>query len=102
MLMAALFFLLSLTTLQLTNLVNTSFFSGDVIYHLIYVSRMDVINKLRSTVTSVSNSLSTVLPGNPVTREYEVVRHIASAGPGLLWKIFQGVKKSTKEVTVFF
>ncbi|KAG1701411.1 SCY1-like protein 2 [Nymphon striatum] len=63
---------------------------------------MDVINKLRNTVSSVSNSLSTVLPGNPVTREYEIIRHIASAGPGLLWKVFQGIKKSTKEEAAIF
>lgn len=44
---------------------------------------MDVLNKFRSTVTSTMSQLSTVLPGNPVTREYEATKHIASAGVGM-------------------
>lgn len=44
---------------------------------------MDVLNKLYSTVSSTVSQLSTVLPGNPVTREYEATNHIASAGPGI-------------------
>ena len=43
---------------------------------------MDVINKLYSTVSSTVSQLSGVLPGNPVTREFEATCHIASAGPG--------------------
>ena len=51
---------------------------------------MDVLNKFKSTLqSSVSSTVFTtvssikdVLPGNPVTREYEVHEHIASAGPG--------------------
>ncbi|XP_012272341.1 SCY1-like protein 2 [Orussus abietinus] len=74
---------------------------------------MDVLNKLRNTVSNtISNTvtntayglsqLSTVLPGNLVTREYELTAHIASAGPGLLWKVYSGYKKSTRqEATVF-
>nr|XP_042909234.1 SCY1-like protein 2 isoform X3 [Parasteatoda tepidariorum] len=54
---------------------------------------MDVFNRIKTTVSS----FSTVLPGNPVTREYEITEHIASAGPGLLWKVYRGIKKSTKE-----
>lgn len=46
---------------------------------------MDVINKFRSTVTSTMSQLSTVLPGNPVTREYEATKHIASAGVGVYY-----------------
>ncbi|KAK3928134.1 SCY1-like protein 2 [Frankliniella fusca] len=63
---------------------------------------MDIVNKLRSTVSSTVSSLSGVLPGNPVTREYEVTNHVASAGPGLLWKIYQGYKKSTKQEAAIF
>lgn len=63
---------------------------------------MDIVNKFRSTVSSTVSSLSGVLPGNPVTREYEVTNHIASAGPGLLWKIYQGYKKSTKQEAAIF
>lgn len=59
---------------------------------------MDVFNRLRSTVSN----LSTVLPGNPVTREYEIIKHVGSAGPGLLWKIFQATKRSTKEEAAVF
>ncbi|XP_055685119.1 SCY1-like protein 2 isoform X2 [Lutzomyia longipalpis] len=63
---------------------------------------MDVFNKLYSSVSSTVSQIQGVLPGNPVTREFEVVEHIASAGPGLLWKIYRGYKKSTRqEVAVF-
>lgn len=44
---------------------------------------MDVINKLYSSVSSTVSQLSGVLPGNPVTREYEVEKQIASGGRGL-------------------
>lgn len=51
-----------------------------------YFFKMEVFNKLYSQVTnSVSSTvsqLSGVLPGNPVTREFESSGHIASAGPG--------------------
>ena len=74
---------------------------------------MDVLTKLRNTVSNtISNTvqntayglsqLSNVLPGNPVTREFEVTAHIASAGPGLLWKIYSGYKKSTKQEAAIF
>lgn len=63
---------------------------------------MDVLNKFYSTVSSTVSQLSGVLPGNPVTREYEVTSHIASAGPGLLWKIYSGYKKSTKQPASIF
>ncbi|XP_014248964.1 SCY1-like protein 2 [Cimex lectularius] len=63
---------------------------------------MDVLNKFCSTVSSTVSQLSGVLPGNPVTREYEVTNHIGSAGPGLLWKIYSGYKKSTKQSASIF
>lgn len=63
---------------------------------------MDVINKFCSTVSSTVSQLSGVLPGNPVTREYEATSHVASAGPGLLWKIYSGYKKSTKQPASIF
>ncbi|UYV68367.1 SCYL2, partial [Cordylochernes scorpioides] len=59
---------------------------------------MEVLNKIKSTVST----LSTVLPGNPVTREYEVGSLVASAGPGLLWKVYQATKKSTKQEAAVF
>lgn len=43
---------------------------------------MEVFNKFYSSVSNTVSQLSGVLPGNPVTREYEVISHIASAGPG--------------------
>ncbi len=47
---------------------------------------------------SFLGKIKAVVRGNPVTREYEIGRHIASAGPGLLWKVHSGLKKSTKQV----
>ncbi|XP_067615158.1 SCY1-like protein 2 [Eurosta solidaginis] len=63
---------------------------------------MDVINKLYSTVHTTVSQLSGVLPGNNVTREYEVLDQVCTAGVGLMWKVYNGYKKSTKqEVSVF-
>ncbi|XP_022124599.2 SCY1-like protein 2 [Pieris rapae] len=63
---------------------------------------MEVFNKFYSSVTSTVSQLSGVLPGNPVTREFEATQYIASAGPGLLWKIYKGYKKSTKQEASIF
>ena len=105
---------------------------------------MDMLNKLKdnftsyassavtNTVYSTGNIISGVLPGNPVTRwndqisrgkvshltcfrDFEVTAHIASAGPGLLWKVkfspilpqiclqvYSAVKKSTKQAASVF
>ncbi|XP_011497019.1 PREDICTED: SCY1-like protein 2 [Ceratosolen solmsi marchali] len=74
---------------------------------------MEVLNKLRNTVSNtLSNTvsstahglsqLSSVLPGNPVAREFEVSSFICSAGPGLLWKVYSGFKKSTKQKAAIF
>uniref|UniRef100_A0A034VDI5 SCY1-like protein 2 n=1 Tax=Bactrocera dorsalis TaxID=27457 RepID=A0A034VDI5_BACDO len=63
---------------------------------------MDVINKFYSTVHTTVSQLSGVLPGNNVTREYEVLEQVCTAGVGLMWKVYNGYKKSTKqEVSVF-
>nr|XP_023029464.1 SCY1-like protein 2 [Leptinotarsa decemlineata] len=67
---------------------------------------MDMFNKVFSQVSSsvsiTVSQISGVLPGNPVTREYESSAHIASAGPGLLWKIYSGSKRSTKQEASIF
>jgi len=57
-----------------------------------------VFNKIRSTLTSTVSEISAALPGNPLLREYDVGQQVGSAGPGLTWKIYEGVKKSTKAV----
>ena len=54
---------------------------------------MEMFNRLKSTLTNV-------LPGNPLGTDFEVKSHRASGGPGLLWKIYDGIKKTTKEVMV--
>ncbi|XP_047739124.1 SCY1-like protein 2 isoform X2 [Hyalella azteca] len=73
----------------------------------------NVLNKLRSTMSSaasnavsnavsIASQVSNYLPGNPVTREFEAIAHIASAGPGLSWKIYSGYKKSShQDVSLF-
>ena len=61
-----------------------------------------MLNKLKSTVTKVTADVTSAVMGNPVTREFEVGRHIASGGPGLCWRIYNGTKKSTKQVCVYF
>ncbi|KAJ3640895.1 hypothetical protein Zmor_027428 [Zophobas morio] len=67
---------------------------------------MEVFNKLysqvSSSVSSTVSQLSGVLPGNPVTREFDATTHIASAGPGLVWKIYKGYKRSTKQEASIF
>ncbi|XP_071453052.1 SCY1-like protein 2 [Hetaerina americana] len=63
---------------------------------------MDVFNKFYSSVSNTVSQLSGVLPGNPVTREFEITNHVASAGPGLLWKVYSGYKKSTKQEASIF
>lgn len=59
---------------------------------------MEYLNKFMSAVSTVKDKVDSVLPGNPVTREYEALAHVASAGPGLSWKIFNGYKKSSRKV----
>ena len=50
-----------------------------------------MFNKLRSAVSSA-------LPGNPLAKDFDVLNHVASGGPGLLWKIYNAMKKTTKHV----
>uniref|UniRef100_A0A2I3RUY8 Protein kinase domain-containing protein n=1 Tax=Pan troglodytes TaxID=9598 RepID=A0A2I3RUY8_PANTR len=55
-----------------------------------------MFNKLKSTVTEVTADVTSAVMGNPVTREFDVGRHIASGGSGLAWKIFNGVQHLTR------
>ncbi|XP_073245598.1 SCY1-like protein 2 isoform X1 [Porites lutea] len=53
-----------------------------------------------ATVTAVSATVSAVgavgsLIGNPLTKDFDVGRHVASFGPNLAWKIYEGKKKTT-------
>lgn len=61
-----------------------------------------MLNKLKSTVTKVTADVTSAVMGNPVTREFEVGRHIASGGPGMCWRIYDGTKKSTKQVIILY
>jgi SCY1-like protein 2 len=58
---------------------------------------MEYLNKFRANLSSVAAQVTQALPGNPIFREYEVQECIASAGPGLCWKIYSGTKNSTKQ-----
>ena len=51
---------------------------------------MQMLGRLKKTVTSVI--------GNPVCREYEFTVQTGTCGPGGLWKIYDGRKKSTGQV----
>uniref|UniRef100_A0A0R3RRS4 Protein kinase domain-containing protein n=1 Tax=Elaeophora elaphi TaxID=1147741 RepID=A0A0R3RRS4_9BILA len=55
------------------------------------------LNRIRSTVTSVAAQVSNALPGNPVTRDYEVLSQVGSAGPAFSWKVYAAQKRSTKK-----
>ena len=47
---------------------------------------------------SLLGKLKTAIKGNPVIKEYEIGKQVASAGPGLLWKVHNAIKKSTQQV----
>ncbi|XP_067654705.1 SCY1-like protein 2 isoform X2 [Haliotis asinina] len=56
---------------------------------------MDMFNRLKSAVTSA-------LPGNPLSRDFDLYNQIASGGPGMLWKIHGGMKRTTKQESSIF
>ncbi len=57
------------------------------------------MDKYLSQSSALFGSLKNAVLGNPVTREYQVGSQVGSFGPGLLWKVFSGKKKSTGQVT---
>lgn len=73
-----------------------------------------MLSKLRNTVSStlsstisntvhLSNQLSTYLPGNQVTREFDVKEDKwISAGSDLCWRVFDGNKKSNVQDASIF
>lgn len=57
-----------------------------------------------ATVTAVSATVNAVgavgsLIGNPLTKDFDVGKHVASFGPNLAWKIYEGKKKTTGQVS---
>lgn len=57
-----------------------------------------------ATVTAVSATVNAVgavgaLIGNPLTKDFDVGRHVASFGPNLAWKIYEGKKRTTGQVS---
>ena len=55
---------------------------------------MDLIQQSSSLFGSLKNAVL----GNQVLREFNLGQQVASFGPGLLWKVFDGKKKSTAQV----
>lgn len=54
---------------------------------------------MESFINRIKSTVSEVLPGNPLSGDYEIPDEvIGSAGPQLCWKIYRAHKKSTKEV----
>ena len=51
---------------------------------------------------SLFEKLKTAVLGNPVLKEYELGKHVCSAGPGLLWRVHDGVKKTTRQVRTVY
>ena len=51
---------------------------------------------------SLFGRIKSAVVGNPVTKEYELGRHIASAGPGLMWKVYSATKKTTRQVCIYY
>jgi hypothetical protein len=68
--------------------------------------RSTLSTTVESTVFSTVSTITNALPGNPVTRDFEVFEHVASGGPGILtWqschnKFFTGFPPPLK--CVFF
>ncbi|KAK6184566.1 hypothetical protein SNE40_007015 [Patella caerulea] len=56
---------------------------------------MDMLNRLKSAVSSA-------LPGNPLSRDFDTHSQTASGGPGMLWRIYNGVKRTTKQEASIF
>ncbi|CAF1657180.1 unnamed protein product [Didymodactylos carnosus] len=57
-----------------------------------------VVKSMVDTVLAAQGTMKDVLPGNLVTREFDLIRPLGSAGPGLLWRIYAALKRTTKQV----
>jgi len=61
------------------------------------------VNRLRNTVSQVAyqvnSSVNTIIPGNPIHRDYETVRFRCSHGcPGFVWSIYDAVKRDSSSI----
>ncbi|CAF4313296.1 unnamed protein product [Adineta steineri] len=61
-----------------------------------------VVKSMVDTAHGGQKMFKDVLPGNLVTREFELVRSLGSAGPGLLWRIYGAIKRTTKQEAAVF
>ncbi|CAF3314982.1 unnamed protein product [Rotaria socialis] len=61
-----------------------------------------VVKSMVDTACGGQKMLKDALPGNLVTREYELIRPLGSAGPGLLWRIYGAIKRTTKQEAAVF
>ncbi|CAF1318027.1 unnamed protein product [Adineta ricciae] len=61
-----------------------------------------VVKSMVDTAHGGQKMFKDVLPGNLVTREFELVRSLGSAGPCLLWRIYGAIKRSTKQEAAVF
>ncbi|UJR28491.1 hypothetical protein I4U23_009729 [Adineta vaga] len=61
-----------------------------------------VVKSMVDTAHGSQKMFKDVLPGNIVTREFELVRSLGSAGPGLLWRIYGAIKRTTKQEAAVF
>lgn len=59
---------------------------------------MDFINKLHNSISTSVSQLSNVLPGNPLSREYEIENQVCSAGIGNFLK----KRKLSKKISLHF
>lgn len=62
---------------------------------------MDVINKFYSSAVQTVSQLSGVLPGNNVTREYEVLDQICTAGVGKMQKNSLTYAHTVNQLSIF-
>lgn len=61
------------------------------------------VNKLRNTVSQVAyqvnSSVNTIIPGNPIHRDYETLKFRCSHGcPGYVWSIYDAVKRESASI----
>lgn len=61
------------------------------------------VNKLRQTVSQVAyqvnTSVNTIIPGNPIHREYETLKLRCTHGcPGFVWSVYDAVKRDSGSI----